>query len=166
MSFSRCADRRSRQKLTPKSLYYQCNSKANNVIGVQVECIAKGEAQKSPLLWRFSGFLRCTFLSKSSSMRPSNFNKITDLASTPCKPTCLYNAPCLKCLHTRDDGRNVKNATKSHRKLFSLLHPLQPFSLGLSSAPAEGQQQQQQQQLKTTSDVTSKFAWCCRASVL
>ena len=30
------------------------------------------------------------------------------------------------------------------------------------SAPAEGQQQQ----LKTTSDVTSKFPWCCRASVL
>ena len=37
-----------------------------------------------------------------------------------------------------------------------------------NSAPAEGQQQQQQQQqqLKTTSDVTSKFPWCCRASVL
>ena len=32
------------------------------------------------------------------------------------------------------------------------------------SAPAEGQQQQQQ--LQTTSDVTSKFLWCCRASVL
>ena len=32
------------------------------------------------------------------------------------------------------------------------------------SAPAEGQQQQQQ--LKTTSDVTSKFPWCCRASAL
>ena len=30
------------------------------------------------------------------------------------------------------------------------------------SAPAEGQQQQ----LKTTSDVTSKFLWCCRALVL
>ena len=30
------------------------------------------------------------------------------------------------------------------------------------SAPAEGQQQQ----LKTTSNVTSKFPWCCRASVL
>ena len=29
-------------------------------------------------------------------------------------------------------------------------------------APAEGQQQQ----LKTTSDETSKFPWCCRASVL
>ena len=38
----------------------------------------------------------------------------------------------------------------------------------LKSAPAEGQQQQQQQQqqqLKTTSNVTSKFPWCCRASV-
>ena len=38
-------------------------------------------------------------------------------------------------------------------------------SLGLRGlghmAPAEGQQQQ----LKTTSDVTSKFLWCCRASV-
>ena len=33
---------------------------------------------------------------------------------------------------------------------------------GLSSAPAEGQRQQ----LKTTSDVTCKFPWCCRASVL
>ena len=32
----------------------------------------------------------------------------------------------------------------------------------LYSAPAE----EQQQQLKTTSDVTSKFLWCCRASVL
>ena len=31
----------------------------------------------------------------------------------------------------------------------------------LKSAPVEGQQQQ----LKTTSDVTSKFPWCCRASV-
>ena len=30
------------------------------------------------------------------------------------------------------------------------------------SAPADGQQQQ----LKTTSDVTSKFPWLCRASVL
>ena len=28
------------------------------------------------------------------------------------------------------------------------------------------QHQQQQQQLKTTSDATSKFPWCCRASVL
>ena len=36
--------------------------------------------------------------------------------------------------------------------------------LFLSSASVEGQQQQQQ--LKTTSDVTSKFLWCCRASVL
>ena len=36
------------------------------------------------------------------------------------------------------------------------------FLSALQSAPAEGQQQQ----LKTTSDVTSKFPWCCRASVL
>ena len=33
---------------------------------------------------------------------------------------------------------------------------------GINSAPVEGQQQKQ---LKTTSDVTSKFLWCCRASV-
>ena len=33
----------------------------------------------------------------------------------------------------------------------------------LLSAPAEGQHQQQ---IKTTSDLTPKFPWCCRASVL
>ena len=36
------------------------------------------------------------------------------------------------------------------------------MSTKFSSAAAKGQQQQ----LKTTSDVTSKFLWCCRASVL
>ena len=38
-------------------------------------------------------------------------------------------------------------------------HRIGPF---LNSEPAEGEQQQ----LKMTSDVTSKFPWCCRASVL
>ena len=40
--------------------------------------------------------------------------------------------------------------------------PKGPSRTKNTSAPAEGQQQQ----LKTTSDVTSQFPWCCRASVL
>ena len=35
--------------------------------------------------------------------------------------------------------------------------------MGMGVVPAPSKQQQQ---LKTTSDVTSKFPWCCRASVL
>ena len=51
----------------------------------------------------------------------------------------------------RNDRSNAPKSVASHRGNTSHM-----------SAAAEGQQQR----LKTTSDVTSKFPWCCRTSVL
>ena len=59
---------------------------------VQTRCVVKGEAQKSPLLWRFSGgfwFCQDRLFSRNSARKPSN------LIESP----IFTNAPCFYSLH-------------------------------------------------------------------
>ena len=75
----------------------------NSINSVQTRCIVKGEAQKSPLFWRFSEFFY--FLRIACSLgfpqETFKFNKIPIFTNTPCKSTCLYNAPSM---HTVDES--------------------------------------------------------------
>ena len=69
---------------------------------VQTRCIVKGEAQKSPLFWRFSGgfcFSQDRLFSRNSTRKPLNLIKSPIFTNTPCKTACLYNAPSM---HTLD----------------------------------------------------------------
>ena len=62
----------------------------------------KGEAQKSPLFWRFSGgfcFSQDRLFSRNSTRKPLNLIKSPIFTNAPCKTTCLYNAPSM---HTVD----------------------------------------------------------------
>ena len=71
-------------------------SSITEINSVQTRCIVKGEAQKSPLFWRFSGsvwFSQDRLLSRNSTRKPFQFNKIPDFTNTPCKSTCLCDAP-------------------------------------------------------------------------
>ena len=64
---------------------------------VQTRCIVKGETQKSPPFWRFSGgfdFLRIA-CSWNSTRKSLNLVKSPIFTNTPCKSTCLYNAPSM-----------------------------------------------------------------------
>ena len=63
---------------------------------VQTRCIVKGEAQKSPLFWQFSGgfwFSEERLFCKNSTRNPLNLIKSPIFTNAPCKSTCLYNAP-------------------------------------------------------------------------
>ena len=74
------------------------NSEFLNFNSVQTRCIVKGEAQKSPLFWRFSGgfcFSQDRLFSRNSTRKPSNLIKSRIFTNTPCKSTCLYNAPSM-----------------------------------------------------------------------
>ena len=65
---------------------------------VQTRCIVKGEAQKNPLFWRFSGgfwFSQDRLLSRNSTRKPLNLIKSPIFTNTPCKPARLYNAPSM-----------------------------------------------------------------------
>ena len=65
---------------------------------VQTRCIVKGEAQKSPLFWRFSGgfwFSQDRLFSRNSTRKPLNLIKSPIFTNAPCKTTCLYNAPSM-----------------------------------------------------------------------
>ena len=64
---------------------------------MQTRCIVKGEAQKNPLFWPFSVFLfsQDRLVSRNSTRKPLKLV----FTNTPCKSTCLYNAPSL---HTVD----------------------------------------------------------------
>ena len=76
---------------------------------MQTRCIVKGEAQKSPLFWRFSGsfwFSQERVFSRSSTRKPLNLIKSSIFTNTPCKHTCLYNAPSM---HTVDSGGSQKS---------------------------------------------------------
>ena len=69
---------------------------------MQTRCIVKGEAQKSPLFWRFSGgvcFSQHRLFSRNSTRKPLNLIKSPIFTNAPCKTTCLYNAPSM---HTVD----------------------------------------------------------------
>ena len=65
---------------------------------VQTRCIVKGEAQKSPLFWRFSGgfwFSQDRLFSRNSTRNPLNLIKSLIFTNAPCKTACLYNAPSM-----------------------------------------------------------------------
>ena len=68
---------------------------------VQTRCIVKGEAQKSPLFWRFSGgfcFSQDRLFSRNSTREPLNLIKSPIFTNAPCKTACLYNAPSMRTL--------------------------------------------------------------------
>ena len=74
----------------------------SRINSVQTRCIVKGEAQKSPLFWRFSGgfcFSQDRLFSRNSTRKPLNLIKSPIFTNAPCKTTCLYNAPSM---HTVD----------------------------------------------------------------
>ena len=67
----------------------------------QTTCIVKGEAQKSPLFWRFSGgfwFSQDRLFSKNSTRKPLNLIKSPIFTNAPCKTACLYNVPSMHIL--------------------------------------------------------------------
>ena len=83
--------------LTKKTKKCEINS-------VQTRCIVKGEAQKSPLFWRFSGgfwFSEDRLFSRNSPRKPLNLVKSPIFTNAPCKTACLYNAPSM---HTVDEN--------------------------------------------------------------
>ena len=62
----------------------------------------KGEAQKSPIFWRFSGgfwFSQDRLFSRNSTRKPLNLIKSPIFTNAPCQTACLYNAPSM---HTVD----------------------------------------------------------------
>ena len=65
----------------------------NSINSVQTRCIVKGEAQKSPLFWRFSGVFAFLRISRNSTRKPLNLIKSPIFTNAPCKTACLYNAP-------------------------------------------------------------------------
>ena len=68
-------------------------TKKTYINSVQARCIAKGEAQKNPLFWMFSGgFL---IFPRSPILTHTHTDTHTH---TPCKSTCLYNAPSMTLL--------------------------------------------------------------------
>ena len=65
-------------------------------------CIVKGEAQKSPRFWRFSGglwFSQERLFSRNSTRKPLNWMKAPIFANTLGKSTCLYNATGLHIVY-------------------------------------------------------------------
>ena len=68
------------------------------VNSVQTRCSVKGETQKSPLFWRFSGVFDFLRIACSLGIPQENlkFNiKSPIFTNTPCKSTCIYNAPSM-----------------------------------------------------------------------
>ena len=70
----------------------------------KARCIVKGEAQKSPLFWRFSGgfwFSQDRLFSRNSTRKALNLIKSLIFTNAPCKSTCLYNAPSMHTVEKR-----------------------------------------------------------------
>ena len=86
------------------------------VNSVQTRCIVKGEAQKSPLFWRFSGgfwFSQDRLFSRNSTRKALNLIKSLIFTNAPCKTACLYNAPSM---HTLDVVSNRKSRQQTGPK--------------------------------------------------
>ena len=89
---------------------------------VQTRCIVKGEAQKSPLFWRFSGglwFSQERLFSRNSTRKPLNLIKSPFFLQTPCKSTCLYRAPSL---HTVDVFLSKISSFSVHNSMEMSIH--------------------------------------------
>ena len=116
---------------------------------VQTRCIVKGEAQKSPLFWRFSGgfsFSQDRLLSRNSTRKPLNLIKAPIFTNAPCKTACLYNAPSMHTVETKqgkgDRGiaeesqrfwgarnkksRRFQGPSLRDRNIFGMLYPVNP----------------------------------------
>ena len=88
---------------------------------VQTRCIVKGEAQKGPLFWRFSGGFRFSqdrLFSRISTRRPLNLIKSLIFTNTPCKSTCLYNAPSMHTVEKRGQTYDFPPRGKINLKPF------------------------------------------------
>ena len=106
LGFSQELTRRSNRTCNPimnhvsHARSHDCSASLNQQCATT--CIVKGEAQKSPLFWRFSGgfwFSQDRLFSRNSPSKPLNLIKCPIFTNTPCKSTCLYNAPSM---HTFD----------------------------------------------------------------
>ena len=92
---------------------------------VLTRCIVKGEAQKSPLFWRFTGvldFLRSACLLGFPQKKNFKFNRKADVAfftNTACKSTYLCNAPSLHTVYCFSVGRSPP-PTPQHFKVFRI----------------------------------------------
>ena len=88
---------------------------------VQTRCIVKGEAQKSPLSWRFSGgfwFSQDRLFSRNSTRKPLNSIKSPIFTNAPCKTACLGNAPSM---HTSEVfWTSLKTSLKTSEENFLL----------------------------------------------
>ena len=87
-----------------RTLIASCRGK--KIDSVQSRCIVKGEAQKSPLFWRFSGgfcFSQDRLFSRNSTRKPLNLIKSPICTNAPCKTACLYNAPSMHTLEKIED---------------------------------------------------------------
>ena len=110
------------------------------------------------------------------SLRTYSKLKGCHLALFQNKARMKHLADLLRGVQEQREGRfenapaiQLRSSLASIKRTFGKERSFSPEFSGKSPdlAPVEGQQQQQQQQqLKTTSDVTSKFPWCCRASIL
>ena len=92
----------------------------------------KGEAQKSPLFWRFSGgfcFSQDRLFSRKSTRKPLNLIKSPIFTNAPCKTTCLYNAPSM---HTVEIINSFQE--KFHGKLWRPRGQLLPDFPGVRNA--------------------------------
>ena len=102
---------------------------------MQTRCIVKGEAQKNPLFWRFSGgcwFSQDRLFSRNSTRRPLNLIKSPIFTNTPCKSTYL-SLQCAEYALCWVGG--VKRPKKYSRKLCRNAKPEKdPKSLGTAAA--------------------------------
>ena len=96
---------------------------------MQTRCIVKGEAQKSPLFWGFSGgfcFSQDRLFSRNSTRKPLNLIKSPIFTNAPCKSTCLYNAPSL---HTLDKQERKKYTPPPWKPSFFLFRGLRLYGV-------------------------------------
>ena len=82
---------------------------------MQTRCTVKGEAQKSPLYWQFSGgfwFSEERLFSKNSRRKPLNLINSPIFTNTPCKSSFLYNAPSVHTVEgiPKNQGKEGQSA--------------------------------------------------------
>ena len=85
----------------------------------------KGEAQKSPLFWRFSGgfcFSQDRLFSRNSTRKSLNLIKSPIFTNAPCKTTCLYNAPSMHTVERLSGQISEQISEKTSETSFQILH--------------------------------------------
>ena len=113
--------------------------KRDLINSAQTRCIVKGETQKSPLFWRFSGgfwFSQDRLFSRISTGKPLNLTKSLIDKNTPCKSACLYNAPSictvdLRSLEARGEEVDSARCRRNSRYFACSPENVWVFSLNL-----------------------------------